>query len=181
MFGGTAHTELSITLDGIKVPMGHMDRKSACELGLLVCGATREGWPTVGGKPASTAKVMLEKATGRLLAVDFTEKWTGAQDEAIQDAAVLGRVAQARELLSAHPSLVSSRDLAGCMPLIEAASIGNKEIAELLLASRADVNARDNLRTMMVLLNPVKAERRPKVPSDAAGWRIPAGYSSHIS
>ena len=63
----------------------------------------------------------------------------------IHDAAKTGDVETIRVLLKANPELVNNRDNpVGWTPLHVAAQAGHKEVAELLLANRADVNAKDN-------------------------------------
>jgi ankyrin repeat protein len=62
----------------------------------------------------------------------------------IHDAVNNNDLAEVRRLISANPTLVFSKDEDGFTPLHLAASDGYKEIAELLLASNANVNARDN-------------------------------------
>jgi ankyrin repeat protein len=65
----------------------------------------------------------------------------------IDSAAEAGDVEGVRTLLNGDPTLVFSRDFVGSTPLLAAArgdSIHNKEVAELLLAKGADVNAKNN-------------------------------------
>ena len=60
----------------------------------------------------------------------------------IHDAAKTGDVETIRVLLKANPELVNNRDNpVGWTPLHVAAQAGHKEVAELLLANKADVNA----------------------------------------
>jgi uncharacterized protein len=61
----------------------------------------------------------------------------------IHDASQTGDLAKVKALLSANPDLVSSKDTNGSMPLHYATIYGRKEVAELLLKSKADVNAKD--------------------------------------
>jgi ankyrin repeat protein len=61
----------------------------------------------------------------------------------IHDVVRRGDLAKIRALLQDDPTLVSSKDKDGRIPLFEAP---NKNVAELLLANGADVNARDNRR-----------------------------------
>jgi ankyrin repeat protein len=62
----------------------------------------------------------------------------------IHDAARDGDLAKVQALLEHHPDLVFSKDNDGRTPLHAAAMTGHKDVAELLLAKGADVNARDN-------------------------------------
>lgn len=62
----------------------------------------------------------------------------------IHDAAQHGEVAKVRALLKDNPDLAFSKDAYGDSPLHEAARAGHKNIAELLLANNADVNAKRN-------------------------------------
>ncbi len=64
----------------------------------------------------------------------------------IHDAAANGDVAQARALLKNNPNLVSSVDNTSWLPLHWAAYKGHKDIVELLLANKADINAKDKNR-----------------------------------
>lgn len=61
-------------------------------------------------------------------------------------AAKNGALNQVQRLLKSHPELVSSKNGAsdGGTPLEAAAQSGHKDVAELLLTSGADVNAKDN-------------------------------------
>ena len=61
----------------------------------------------------------------------------------IHDASQTGDLAKVRALLKSNPSLVSSKDENGDTPLHWAACFDHKDVAELLLASGADVNAKD--------------------------------------
>jgi len=56
-----------------------------------------------------------------------------------------GDVAKVTALLKANPKLVEARDASayGATPLVVAATTGQKEIAELLLANKADIEAQD--------------------------------------
>jgi ankyrin repeat protein len=62
----------------------------------------------------------------------------------IHDAAAGGDLAEVKTLLKKDPKLVSSRDIKARTALMYAAVSGHKDIAELLLAYKADVNAKDN-------------------------------------
>jgi len=64
----------------------------------------------------------------------------------IHDAARNNDLARARALLKANPGLVFSKDdsFFGYTPLHWAAKMGHKEMAELLLVNRAEVDARDS-------------------------------------
>ena len=60
----------------------------------------------------------------------------------ICDAAGRGDVAAVEALLQGNPKLIFSKDDKGNTPLHLSASHGHRDVAELLLANRADVNAR---------------------------------------
>jgi ankyrin repeat protein len=67
------------------------------------------------------------------------------QDKTIHDAAQVGDFEMVKKMLKANPDLVSSKDdKYGATPLHWAAAMGHKDVAELLLANKADVNARNN-------------------------------------
>ena len=56
-----------------------------------------------------------------------------------------GDLEKVKALLKDNPDLVSSKDMLGDTPLHWAARHGHKEVAELLLASEADVDVRDTM------------------------------------
>jgi len=60
------------------------------------------------------------------------------------DAAMGGDLVKVQALLKDNPDLVFSKDNKGMSPLHWAAQAGHKDVAELLLAKGADVNAMDN-------------------------------------
>jgi len=60
----------------------------------------------------------------------------------IHDATRRGNLEEVKALLTLHPELVFSMDMVGNTPLHLAALYGREKIAELLLANKADVNAR---------------------------------------
>jgi ankyrin repeat protein len=62
----------------------------------------------------------------------------------IHDAARAGDLAKVKALLNDNPKLVFSKDDNGTTPLHLAAHEGRKDVAELLLAKKADVNAQNN-------------------------------------
>jgi len=62
----------------------------------------------------------------------------------IHSAAQKGDLAKVKELITADPSLVSAKDKMGATPLHLAAKENHKDVAEFLLASGADVNAKDS-------------------------------------
>jgi ankyrin repeat protein len=62
----------------------------------------------------------------------------------IHEAANAGDLAKVKALLKDNPDLVSSKDSYGLTPLHYAAWQGHKEVAELLLIAKADINAKAN-------------------------------------
>ncbi len=62
----------------------------------------------------------------------------------INDATASGNLSKTKALLKANPDLVFSKDRYGYTPLHEAAFMGCKDEAELLLANGANVNATNN-------------------------------------
>jgi ankyrin repeat protein len=62
----------------------------------------------------------------------------------LHEAARQGELEKVRALLKDNPNLVFSKDDSGGTALHDAAVGGNKAVAELLLANRAEVNAKDN-------------------------------------
>jgi ankyrin repeat protein len=69
-----------------------------------------------------------------------------------QDAAGKGDLEKVQVLLKHNPDLVFSQDNTGNTPLHWAAAKGHKDLAQFLLANRADVNARnDSGRTPLQL------------------------------
>jgi ankyrin repeat protein len=62
----------------------------------------------------------------------------------IRDAVCYGSVEKVKTLLKVHPELVHSKGFDGLTPLHETAMQGRDEMAALLLANNADVNAKDN-------------------------------------
>src|ERR1035441_5944820 len=59
----------------------------------------------------------------------------------IHEAAKAGDLKKVKALLKDNPELVFSKDTNGITPLYWAADRGNKDVVELLLANKADVNA----------------------------------------
>jgi ankyrin repeat protein len=62
----------------------------------------------------------------------------------VHDAARDGDLGVVKELITANPALVFSKDNFGGTPLLWAAMRGHKDIVELLLANKADVDAKAN-------------------------------------
>jgi ankyrin repeat protein len=62
----------------------------------------------------------------------------------IHDAAAKGDLNKVTKLIKDNPDAVMSKDKEGWTPLHVAAVHGHKEVAELLLANKAEINARDN-------------------------------------
>jgi ankyrin repeat protein len=65
-------------------------------------------------------------------------------DVNIHDAVRLGDLEKVKSLLKSTPELVASKDTQGCTPLHLAAGKGRKDMVELLLTNKADVNATDS-------------------------------------
>src|ERR1022692_742771 len=65
---------------------------------------------------------------------------SGPRPPSIHDAATSGDLGKVKALLKGNPDLI---DKSGMTPLHWAASRGHKDVAELLLANKADVNARN--------------------------------------
>lgn len=140
--GGTASSGFEVTLDGVGAPMNVED---ACKVGILECNVERNGLQGPYTKPPGLALVVMERESGRILAVDFAGGGKVTPGEETQESAVTGNVEKMQSLLKGDPGLVASSDVAGYTPLLEAANCGNKEVVELLLINHADVNAKDNL------------------------------------
>ncbi len=62
----------------------------------------------------------------------------------IQDAAEKGDLEKVKTFLQSNPNLVFSQDDFGLTPLLAASARGHKDVVELLLTYKADVNAKDN-------------------------------------
>ncbi len=62
----------------------------------------------------------------------------------IHDAIQKGNLAEVKALLEDNPNLIFRYNDYGQMPLHSAASTGNKDVVELLLSHKADVNAKTN-------------------------------------
>jgi ankyrin repeat protein len=59
------------------------------------------------------------------------------------DAVKVGDLAKVKTMLKDKPTLVSSKNNHGATPLFLASATGCKDVVELLLANKADVNVRD--------------------------------------
>jgi TonB family protein len=73
-----------------------------------------------------------------------SKKQSMAESDEIHDAVMRGGLAKVKALLNENTNLVANKDFEGATPLHRAASAGHKDVVELLLAHRADVNAIDN-------------------------------------
>jgi ankyrin repeat protein len=80
--------------------------------------------------------------TGHVSCAGTTE--TGNVLREIHDAARDGDFGKVQTLVKGNPGLVFNKDKGGFTPLHWAASSGHKDVAELLLAHGADVNAKNN-------------------------------------
>src|SRR5207249_1437675 len=75
----------------------------------------------------------------------FVSQGQTSTNTEIFDAAKSGDLAKAQALLKDNPDLVSSKDKDSAFtPLHWAAFKGQKDVAALLLANKADINAKDN-------------------------------------
>jgi len=93
-------------------------------------------------------QITMKTLTAALFTVGILA-WTSlAFCDEIHDAAVFGQLEKVKALLQNNPKLVFSRDNSGghngVTPLHCAAMEGHKDVAELLLAYKADVNATNN-------------------------------------
>jgi ankyrin repeat protein len=79
-----------------------------------------------------------------------------ARSDEIQKAVIKGDLNKVLELLKDHPDLLEEKNNLGQTPLMVAVNHSQLEIAELLLAKGANVNARDaQMRTPVILALPV--------------------------
>jgi len=77
----------------------------------------------------------------------------------ISDAAADGDLGKVKALLKPNPDLVFSKDYNGMTPLHYAATEGHKDVVELLLASKSDVNAKNKLGATPLFLAAVKGHK----------------------
>jgi|WetSurMetagenome_2_1015567.scaffolds.fasta_scaffold65069_2 ankyrin repeat protein len=70
----------------------------------------------------------------------------------IHSAAQAGNLAIVKTMLGEKPNLVSRKNCDGARPLHLAALYGRKDVVELLLANKADLNARDCSRATPLFL-----------------------------
>ena len=87
-----------------------------------------------------TAVLLVALALGCLAACG--RKGVGGGD--IHNAAKAGDLVKVKALLKDHPDLVFNKDNDGRSPLHWAANSGHKDVVELLLTNKAEVNAKDN-------------------------------------
>src|ERR1019366_7998863 len=78
------------------------------------------------------------RAAALLVALAWSSLVFGGE---IHEAAKAGDLKKVKALLKDNPELVFSKDTNGITPLYWAADRGNKDVVELLLANKADVNA----------------------------------------
>lgn len=87
--------------------------------------------------------LLILRCATALLAILFVLAWRSpAYCDEIHDAAKNGNLAKVQALVKSNPDLVFSKDDTGATPLHFAALEGHKEVAALLLASKADVNGK---------------------------------------
>jgi ankyrin repeat protein len=134
---GIATTETVITVDGAQVPVS---TKEACKLGIFNCEADIYVTPKFERRPARTATIYRERSSGRILALDFTDKGAGTPEEAAQNAAVSGDTEVMSALLNSKPELAVSKNVAGHTLVLVAASWGSAGVVRLLLANHAEVD-----------------------------------------
>jgi ankyrin repeat protein len=92
-----------------------------------------------GGQELSTPVQAAPAASAQASGTDTT---TLAGE--IHDAAQNGYLANVEALIKDNPDLVFSKDIAGATPLLVAAAKGHRDVAELLLAHNAEVDAKAN-------------------------------------
>jgi ankyrin repeat protein len=86
----------------------------------------------------------IHNTTTNLMPVGAPATTTTKAEATIHDAARDGDLERVRALLKSDPDLVSSKDKEyGATPLHWAAGKGHEDVAELLFASKADVNSKD--------------------------------------
>jgi ankyrin repeat protein len=116
-----------------------MDHRDVAEV-LLASNADVNAGNNFGTTPVHMAALSGYKNVGELLLAHGAEV-------TVYDAAAIGDAEKVEALLIANPGLVSSKDYKfGRTPLHWAALYGNSDVAELLLAKGANVNAVDQDR-----------------------------------
>jgi ankyrin repeat protein len=99
-------------------------------------------------KDGKTPLLLAEEANHKDVA-ELLRKYHGmapmAIAAAIRDAEKNVLVNEAKEEMARDPNYVFSKDQDGMTPLMEAAHYGHAEVAEFLLANKADIEARDDL------------------------------------
>ena len=112
----------------------------------------------------------------------------------ILEAAKSGDLAKVKALLKGNPDLVLSKDTNGMTPLHFSAQ-GHKDVAELLLASKAEVNAKDktgstplhhaanlghkDVAEVLLAYPPCPAAQAPKSPRACAGRAVVLQMAAH--
>jgi len=95
--------------------------------------------------PFAMAEAKGEKDVVALLRQNGGAQAQSTGHSEIYDAAANGDLKKVQALLKAHPEMISSKDTeSGYTPLHAAAEHGQKDAAELLIANKAEVNARDS-------------------------------------
>src|SRR5271157_708089 len=94
----------------------------------------------------------------------------------IREMARSGDLTFAKLLLRNDPDLAMSEDRHGCTPLHFAAANGYIEMVRLLLANKANVNAKCSVKTYWVKLDPRYSNVRPYFLGDWGPWTQEAWY-----
>lgn len=125
-----------------RTALHHAKHKAIVEMFLAnkadINALDRAGWT-----PLHSARKANKQEVAEVLAKAGAKDWVKVMGGAeIHQAAADGDVERVRALIKANPEAVNARDKNSATPLIWAVSEGRKEVVELLIASKADVNVR---------------------------------------